>query len=105
MNRKRPKQIVIRLSEDEFIRVKNQVEKSELRQNEYLIRAILNKKITVVEGFEELKIELKRIGNNLNQLTRMAHEGRVNCADELSQINKELEEVWQLLKSLIRGQV
>ena len=79
------------------------MEKSRLKQNDYLLRAILNKKIVVVKGFDELTIELKRIGNNLNQLTRMAHEGKVNCADELRLINGELKEVWQLLKSLIQG--
>lgn len=105
MNRKRPKQIVIRASEQEFEKIKKNVEKSGLTQNEYLLRCALNKKITVIEGLPELVLELKRIGNNLNQLTKAVHEGKANCSQELNDINKELKGVWQLLRRLIQGQV
>jgi molybdopterin-guanine dinucleotide biosynthesis protein len=105
MNRQRPKQIVIRASEQEFAKIKSKVEKSKLNQNEYLLKSCLDKNIVVVEGFPDLTIELKRIGNNLNQLTRAVHEGKANCNAELAEIEKELSEVWQLLRQLARGQV
>lgn len=104
MNRKRPKQIVIRVSEEEFKKIKKQVEKSKLTQNEFLLKASLGKKIVVIDGIKDLTISLKRIGNNLNQLTRSVHEGKVNCKEELSLINEEMKEVWQLLRSLIQKQ-
>lgn len=104
MNRSRPKQIVIRVNEKELEQIQAKVSKSKLTQNEYLIRAALNKKITVIEGIKDLTISVKRIGNNLNQLTRAVHEGRANCGNELSQINEEMKEVWQLLRQLIQKQ-
>ncbi|EJO5349542.1 MobC family plasmid mobilization relaxosome protein [Clostridium botulinum] len=100
MNRSRPKQIVIRVSENELKKIKNKVSKSKLTQNEYLIRAALDKKILVVDGLKDLNIELKRIGNNLNQLTKLVHEGKADCSKELLEINKEMKDVWQLLRQL-----
>jgi len=105
MNRVRPKQIVIRASEKEFERIKRKVEKSKLTQNEYLLKSALDKEIIVIEGMRDLTIELKKIGNNLNQLTRAVHEGKANCSKELSEINEEMKEVWQLLRSLTQRRV
>lgn len=104
MNRARPKQIVIRASETEFEKIKKKVEKSKLTQNEYLLKSALNKEIIVVEGLRDLTVELKRIGNNLNQLTRSVNEGKINYSKELSEVNEEMKEVWQLLRQLIQKQ-
>ena len=103
--RKRQKQIVIRATEKEFEQIKNKVEKSKLTQNKYLLKSALDKEIKVVEGIKDLVIETKRIGVNLNQLTKLANQGKVNCSSELEGINKELIEVWQLLRQLIQKQV
>lgn len=105
MNRSRPKQIVIRANEKEFEQIKKKVTKSKLTQNEYLLRSALNKEITVIDGIRDLTIDLKRIGNNLNQLTRAVHEGKAHCSKELSEINEEMKDVWQLLRQLIQKQV
>lgn len=104
MNRKRPKQLVIRVSEDELQQIKDKIDHSELKQNDYLLKCALDKNIIVVDGLKELTVELKRIGNNLNQLTRAVNEGRANCRDELHEINGEMKEVWQSLRSLILKQ-
>ncbi len=74
MNRKRPKQIVIRLSEEEYQKVKDKIEKTGMKQQEYLIRAILNKPVINTEGLKEILPELKRQGNNLNQIARKLNE-------------------------------
>lgn len=104
MNRARPKQIIIRASENELESIKLKVYKSGLSQNEYILRCLLDKDIVVIDGLDSLTLELKRIGNNLNQLTRLAHEGKVNCSAELQDINGEMKEVWQLLRQLIQKQ-
>lgn len=103
-NRKRQKQIVIRATEKEFDQIKAKVKKSKLTQNKYLLKSALDKEITVVEGIKELVIETKRIGVNLNQLTKLANQGKVDCSSELEGINKELIETWQLLRQLIQSQ-
>lgn len=102
MNRNRPKQIVIRASDEEFKKIKAKVEKSKLKQNEYLLKCCLGKDIYVIEGLREMTIELKRIGTNLNQLTKAVHEGKANCKAEIGDIQKELGETWQSLRLLIQ---
>lgn len=105
MNRKRTKQIVIRMTEEEFSKVKIQVEKSGMKQQEYLIKAITEKPIINTDGIKELVPELKRVGNNLNQLSRNANEGYIVGSSEIAEMQKELGEVWQLLRLLIQKQV
>ena len=48
---------------------------------------------------ENIKIELKRIGNNLNQLTRLCNEGKIN-AIVLEDLKSEVSKIWQLLNLL-----
>ena len=99
MNRTRPKQIVIRASEEEFAKIKKKVELSDLTQNEYLLKAILEKEILVQEGYKDLSLEVKRIGVNINQLTKAANQGKIiDYSDELEKIRKELKEIWQSSK-------
>lgn len=92
------------MTEDEFLQIKNKVEQSGLSQQEYLIRACTNKKIIVIDGIRELTVELKRIGNNLNQIARACNEGKANCKNEVAGIERELGDIWLLLKRLARGQ-
>ncbi len=105
MNRARPHQIVIRVNEKELEEIKNKVKKSNLTQNEYLIRSALNKEIVVVNGLKDITTELKRVGNNLNQITKSIHQGKVNCDPELNSINEEMKKIWQSLKQLTQKQV
>ena len=101
--RLRTKQIVIRFTEDEYKTIKSKIEQSKMKQQDYLIRALTSKPITVIEGVHELIPEIKRIGNNLNQLTRACHEGKADCKLEVEQIEKEMSEVWQLLNRSLQG--
>ncbi len=105
MNRTRPKQVVIRLTEKEKSQISTKVSKSKLKQQEYIIRALLDKDITVIEGIEELNIQLRKIGNNLNQLTREVHQGRINCSSELENLTNEVRELWQSSRQLTQKQV
>lgn len=98
--RKRNKQIVIRLTDEEYKALKTLVERSKIKQNDFIIANMFNKPINVIDGLENILVELKRIGNNLNQLTREVHQGRINCSDELNVMSKEVHNIWQLLKSL-----
>ena len=104
MKRTRPKQIVIRMNDQEYEVVKRKVEESGKKQQEYLIQALTERQIVNTEGVRELIPELKRIGNNLNQIARSCNEGNQATHEEVHQIGEELNEVWRLLRQLIRGQ-
>lgn len=93
-NRVRSKQLNFRLSEDEFNKVQKLITQSKLNQSEYIRKSVLDKKIIVVDDIQELVKELKRIGNNLNQLTRVANSHGAIGTDELKSIQNELDKVW-----------
>lgn len=103
--RTQSKQVVIRMTEDDYETMKKRIERSGKKQAEFLREAILTKQIISTDGIKALVPELKRIGNNLNQIARSCNEGRGATYWEVKQIEKELGEVWQLLRQLAAGQV
>lgn len=68
----------------------------------YLRDCALEKEIKVIPGVDEVATELRRIGNNLNQLTRAVNSGLVTAVD-LTDVRKEVNAIWQLLNSLNRN--
>ena len=104
MARTQTKQVVIRMTEADYEKMKRRVEKSGKNQAEYLRQAILKKEIVNTDGMKSLIPELKRIGNNLNQIARSVNEGRPALFAEIQQMEKELGEVWRLLRQLTAGQ-
>lgn len=106
MNRTRPKQLVIRLSEEEYETVKKKVQKSGMKQQEYLIKCCTGKPVMNTDGLKELSPQLKRIGVNLNQIAKTCNQGHHQVTyDEVHRIGEELGEVWQLLRRLAQGRV
>lgn len=67
----------------------------------YLRDCALDKEIIVVNGADTAANELRRIGNNLNQLTRSVNSGMISTID-LTKTREEVAAVWQLLNSLQR---
>ena len=57
--------------------------------------------LIIVTGAEDVATELRRIGNNINQLTRAVNAGFVSQIN-LTETRKELEKIWQSLNSLLR---
>ena len=102
MERKRDKQINIRLRADEYLKVYNLTKKADMCLSEYVRKCILKKEIVTVYGIKEFLEELNRIGNNLNQLTRKVNQGKIKeLGDDLAQINYNLNTVFEkILKTI-----
>ena len=49
-----------------------------MTMTDYITQCALSEKIIQVEGLDDLILELKAQGRNLNQLTMLANMGRVN---------------------------
>lgn len=73
--RKRNKTITIRVSEDEWSAIMERVLKAGMNVTDYLVTAATNTQIYVAEDTKPLITELKRIGNNLNQITAKINVG------------------------------
>lgn len=100
---KKDKIITIRVSEKEKKKLIEKSEVAKLSLSEYLIKQGLDKDIVIVDGLNEVATELRRIGNNINQLTRLANEKIITVVD-LKELRMEVNNIWQLLKQLVQKQ-
>jgi hypothetical protein len=100
--RKRKHHISCYLDDKEYIAYRDKRSKTYYSQSEYIRKCVLDKKITVIPGVRDLIIDLKRIGNNLNQLTHRVNAGEVTVlGDNLKEINDDLNAVWDSLSKVI----
>ena len=74
---KKDKIITIRVNEKENKKLIEKSKIAKLSLSEYLIEQGLDKDIVIVDGLNEVISELRRIGNNINQLTYLANSGRI----------------------------
>ena len=103
MGRKRKKPVTFWLSENELSSLKNKILKTSLTRSDYLRKCSLNKNITVIPGIRDLIIEIKRIGNNLNQITRSVNTGTLTVlGDDLKGIKEDLKTVWDRLAAALK---
>ena len=99
--RKRNISIPIRVTEKELEAIDANAKAAKKNRTEYMISSAINKEITVIEDLRELIVQLKRIGNNLNQLTRKVNAYEVNVID-LEETCTELGNIYQAVFALAR---
>ena len=81
-----------RVNEKEYNKIKSQIEKSKLNTSEYLLRTAMDKDIIVVDGLEEIIMQLRKIGNNINQLTKLCNQRRITNIN-LEDVKKEMKSI------------
>ena len=86
LSRKQTETLTIRLTAEEKMELqKKMYEAVSPSMRDFILKMCRDGKIIVKEDLRELNRELKYQGNNLNQLTRLAHQNRFSSAD-LSQL-------------------
>ena len=80
-NEKKEYRITVRLSPKELNSIEAKAETAHMALSTYIRACALRHKVVVVEGVKECNSELKAIGRNLNQLTVLAHEGRIQLVN------------------------
>ena len=93
------KVITVRVSEQQKKRLLRKSETAGLSLSEYLINQGLDKKIIKIEGLNEFITKLRRIGNNINQLTYLANSGRIYTVD-FCELKQELGKIWSAINNL-----
>ena len=68
--RKRSETLTIRVTEKEKQYIKKRAEKAGLSVTDYIVRLSLETPIFIPVNMQPFLLELKRIGNNLNQITQ-----------------------------------
>lgn len=98
-NRKRNKTITIRVTEKEWMAIMEKCLLAGMNLTDYLITAALRTEIHVPEDTKPLLAELKRIGNNLNQITVKINAGAFrsyNFEEVTEALRKIYEEVYRI---------
>ena len=91
-------EINIRMSNKQKNIIQALAMKSKLSMSEYMIRSSINAKIIVEADKSEYITELRRIGNNINQITRKVNQGILKETN-LLEVKQELNKLWLLLSS------
>ena len=102
--KKEPKTEILRtrVSHEEREQIESKALSSYRTVSRYLRDVALDKPIVIVQGIDDLVDELRRIGNNLNQITRAVNAGLISAAD-LTETREEMKMIWQSLNSLPRA--
>ena len=97
------KKINIRLTEKEKSIIESKAKKLNMTITKFIVSSCLKDKIVIINGLDKVDTELRRIGNNINQLTRLANEKIITVVD-LKELQMEVNNIWQLLKQLVQKQ-
>lgn len=95
----RNKRIYIRVSEDEYSKIVGLARDSKLSVSACMRKSALGQSIVIIPDMKEMIRQIAKIGNNLNQLTMLAHQGKIKeidlfpTEDALQQILKELKKI------------
>lgn len=71
--KQKSEQIHIRITEEEKAEIAYNAELLNLSVSQYVLQCVHRKRIVVCENFPELLVQLSRLGNNLNQIARIAN--------------------------------
>lgn len=94
---RRTRKMTFRLTEDEYNTVKDKVIESGLSQQKFLLQTSLEKEIIHIKEYQDLLFQIKKIGVNINQITRRCNETGFISDTEISEMKGGLNDIWQLL--------
>ena len=90
----------IRIEKTNLDKIRENAQKANMTTTAYLInRALKDDNIIILEDLKPVCHELRKIGTNLNQLTMLAHQGRISCVN-LTELSEEVKSLWQPLNLL-----
>ena len=82
------KRITIRLTPEQYDSIRGRADAAQMTVSAYIRTAAMRHKVTVIEGLPEITKQVKALGNNVNQLAVLAHQGRVTAPDMTTVIEK-----------------
>ena len=91
--------IVIRVTRQEKERLIKKSQKAKMTLSEYLIEQGLERDIVIIEDVKNLVYELRKIGNNINQLTHLANSEAIKVI-YLNEFKEEFKKIWLVLNDI-----
>lgn len=91
--------ITIRVTKQEKESLIKKSQKVEMTLSEYLIEQGLERDIIIIEDVRNLVHELRKIGNNINQLTHLANSGVIRIV-YLDGFKEDMKKIWTGLNDI-----
>ncbi len=99
MEKLKDKKFAFRVSERDLNQIRIKAKRARLTVTDYLITSALNKDIVVIDGVKGLVSQMKAVGKNLNQLTTLAHMGRIQAV-RLDEVMKVFGDIAAAIRDL-----
>ena len=97
---KRQKQVTVRFTEEEYRQLKSKCDAAGMKMEPFL-RALVRGcalRERPPDSYKALAAQVAAIGNNLNQLTRLANStGKIENA-QIAEANRLMQRIWQLMR-------
>lgn len=96
----------IRFNEKEMKELQRKANTAERDISSYIRSAIFKYDIVVIPGLPELNHQVAKIGNNLNQLTMLSHQGNIkspNLEETQEMLNKVYEKLFEISEAMSNG--
>ena len=98
VNRRRNITLTVRLTEEEKAHIVNMAKKANLSRTDYIVELSKLVPIVVPENVKPHLIELRRIGNNINQIAMKINSGAVSSYNFTEVINMQRKIYEQMLE-------
>lgn len=94
------KRLNFRISDEEDAIIREKAKAAKMSITDYVITAATHKEIVDFNGLSEVITQLKRLGNNLNQLLILSRQGRITTVN-LSETQEKLKRIYGLLSAVL----
>ena len=95
------KRLNFRISEESDAVIREKARAAKMSITDYVISAATQKEIINFEGLSDVVTQIKRLGNNVNQLLILARQDRIRTVN-LTQAQDELKRIYELLSATLR---
>ncbi|WP_285004898.1 plasmid mobilization protein [Lactococcus garvieae] len=105
---KRPIQKIVRFSQEENEYIKEKVKRSPFNNFQNFARLLLLSGEVKIVDYSELRHlngEVNRIGNNINQLAKLAHQFEEISQEDVTDLLEVLEEVRELVRLELKKEI
>ncbi len=99
--RKRNKTLTVRLTEKEYNLIRSKSKKAKMNITDYIVALSNEIPIKVSEDVKPLILELKRIGNNLNQIAMKINSGAFDSYN-FGEVVEEQRKIYEQLYEIAR---
>lgn len=94
------KRLNFRISDEEDAIIREKAKTAKMSITDYVITVATQKEIINFEGLSDVVTQIKRLGNNLNQLLILSRQGRITTVN-LSETQEELKRIYELLSAVL----